>query len=217
MKIKKFNINKIGNDYAVGDIHGCFTMLEEKLIEIGFDESKDRLFSVGDLVDRGAESIEAMNWLAKSFFHSVLGNHEQMAISYVDGEAPREWYESNGGSWFIELPKDRQEEIANEFRMLPLAIEVKTETQKIGIIHAECPSGSWVGFKEAMKTSKSENYKEIAIWSRTKIQYNDDSEVEGIDVLIVGHTPLEKPMQLGNVLYIDTGAVFGRALTMVKL
>ena len=52
----RFAQNTVGRDFAVGDIHGCFTELQRGLEAIGFDPSTDRLFSVGDLVDRGPES-----------------------------------------------------------------------------------------------------------------------------------------------------------------
>jgi serine/threonine protein phosphatase 1 len=67
--IKKFSRNETGRDLIVGDIHGCFTKLKDKLNEIGFDETKDRLFSTGDLVDRGPESLDVVKWLTKPWFH----------------------------------------------------------------------------------------------------------------------------------------------------
>jgi len=53
----RFACNAVGRDFAVGDIHGCFSHLRRSLEAIGFDASVDRLFSVGDLIDRGPESI----------------------------------------------------------------------------------------------------------------------------------------------------------------
>src|ERR1700694_5103865 len=103
MKIQHFTENKAGKDYCVGDIHGCFTLLQKKLDEIGFNETKDRLFSVGDLVDRGPESKECLDWLSKPWFHAVRGNHEQMAIDYFNRCGDRYMYEYNGGSWFTHL------------------------------------------------------------------------------------------------------------------
>ena len=52
----RFAQNIAGRDFAVGDIHGCFTELQRGLDAIGFNPNTDRLFSVGDLVDRGPES-----------------------------------------------------------------------------------------------------------------------------------------------------------------
>lgn len=53
---KIFEINEVGKDFIVGDIHGCLDQLKFQLSVTGFDKSKDRLFSVGDLIDRGPDS-----------------------------------------------------------------------------------------------------------------------------------------------------------------
>ena len=63
--------NEQGRDFAVGDVHGCFTRLQDSLGRMGFDASRDRLFSVGDLVDRGPESEAALEWLAQPWFFAV--------------------------------------------------------------------------------------------------------------------------------------------------
>jgi serine/threonine protein phosphatase 1 len=60
----------------VGDIHGHFQRLQQCLEAVGFDPAVDRLFSVGDLVDRGPHSEAALDWLAQPWFHAVQGNHE---------------------------------------------------------------------------------------------------------------------------------------------
>lgn len=60
-RVKRFAANTAGRDIAVGDIHGHLTRLVHALAEIKFDESVDRLFSVGDLVDRGPECEDVIN------------------------------------------------------------------------------------------------------------------------------------------------------------
>ncbi|MBP5144082.1 metallophosphoesterase, partial [Pseudomonas chlororaphis] len=72
-KIQRFEINTAGRDFAVGDIHGHFTKLQAALDAVQFDPTVDRLFSVGDLVDRGPESADVDTWLAKPWFHAVRG------------------------------------------------------------------------------------------------------------------------------------------------
>ena len=52
--------NRAGRDFVIGDLHGCLDALRFLLREIEFDPSRDRLFSVGDLVDRGSQSEEAL-------------------------------------------------------------------------------------------------------------------------------------------------------------
>ena len=49
-----------GRDLVVGDVHGCFRTLDGALCELRFDTDSDRLFGVGDLVDRGPHSAEAL-------------------------------------------------------------------------------------------------------------------------------------------------------------
>ena len=63
-KLQRFELNTAGRDFGVGDIHGYFTKLQAALDAIGFNPAVDRLFSVGDLVDRGPESAEVDTWLA---------------------------------------------------------------------------------------------------------------------------------------------------------
>lgn len=84
--VQRFERNTTGRDLIVGDIHGCFTKLQAALDAVGFDRTVDRLFSVGDLVDRGPESDQVLNWLGQPWFHAVMGNHEQMAVMYHAGE-----------------------------------------------------------------------------------------------------------------------------------
>ncbi|MGB0713157.1 MAG: metallophosphoesterase, partial [Gammaproteobacteria bacterium] len=48
--------NEVGRDLIVGDIHGEFIALKDRLDELEFVPGRDRLFSVGDLIDRGPNS-----------------------------------------------------------------------------------------------------------------------------------------------------------------
>ncbi len=64
--------------YLIGDIQGCYDPLQRLLEKINFDPSADRLWSCGDLVNRGGKSLEVLR-LLKSIEQSVsvtLGNHD---------------------------------------------------------------------------------------------------------------------------------------------
>ena len=64
-----------GRDWVVGDVHGCFRTLRDALLAIDFDDGRDRLFSVGDLIDRGPNSIKAVDWLESGRLSAVvMGN-----------------------------------------------------------------------------------------------------------------------------------------------
>ena len=201
--VQRFEQNTAGRDFAVGDIHGHFSKLQAALDLVGFDPAVDRLFSVGDLVDRGPESVEALRWLALPWFHAVRGNHEDIAVRHVKiGKVDTGNYVTNGGAWFLGLDRDRQLEFATVFEALPLAMEVVTEAGRVGLLHADCPVSDWSHLEA--KLGKHRSARERAMWSRARIESDDASGVKGVFAVMVGHTPVRDPVVLGNVFHIDT-------------
>lgn len=212
---KRFAQNDAGRDFIVGDIHGCFSRLQLRLDAIGFDPSRDRLFSVGDLVDRGPESGQAFDWLAKPWFHAVRGNHEQMAIDHVAGFSDNRTYIGNGGGWFLAMTRPEQQLFADAFTALPIAITLETATGPVGIVHADCPAEQWDVLLAALHTETAEQVGMCCMWSRDRITQGFTEEVQGVRAVVVGHTPVQNWTSLGNVIYIDTGAVFGHDFTIL--
>lgn len=225
MMLKHFELNREGRDIAVGDIHGCFSRLQAELVRVGFDPSKDRLFSVGDLVDRGPESEAVLQWLDKPWFHAVMGNHDDMALRWPRGNMQGDIYRRNGGGWNMDQPREAQEAISAGMLRLPVAIEVETVGGLVGIVHADCPYDDWPSFVAALNGARggreAEHCADMAMWSRGRMEAHTigfpTSAVDGVRAVVVGHTPLQEPMVLGNVHHIDTGAVFGRKFTLIDL
>lgn len=222
MLVQHFNQNLIGTDYIVGDIHGCYTLLYQKLKEIGFNKVFDRLFCTGDLVDRGEESIKCLDILAEPWFYTVLGNHDQMAYDWVYlkddiyAMSPS-LYERNGGAWFMALEKETQTIIADKFAELPILIEIETASGLVGIVHADCPFNDWESLKQEV-LAKNGRVILQCLWNRDRIKTKDKSVIKGVSKVYHGHTVLEIDGKLGNRHYIDTGAVFpGGYFTILKL
>ena len=73
--------------YAIGDLQGCFTELEQLLKRINFDPSHDQLWFVGDLVNRGPQSLEAIQFVRQlgDSAKCVLGNHDIHLIACYVG------------------------------------------------------------------------------------------------------------------------------------
>ena len=194
--------NLSGRDFAVGDIHGSFSRLETRMSEADFDMKRDRLFSVGDLVDRGPESDQALHWMAQPWFHAVRGNHEDYAIRHAStGRVDLANYRRNGGGWFIDLPPERQQEFAAAFVDLPFVMQVQTRRGPVGILHADCPVDDWFDLPIALASRRR---RDQILWSRARIETGDTRRVRGVRAVIVGHTPVAEAQVLGNVVHIDT-------------
>ena len=219
---QRFERNNTGRDFVVGDIHGCFDRLRTALRRVNFNESRDRLFSVGDLVDRGPSSHEAIDWLDYPWFNAVRGNHEQMAIDADLGQVDANLHVINGGLWFYGLSEQERNRTGQRFSELPYAIEVETADGTFGLVHAEVPGDDWAFFRSALVAADNgipanwDHFERFALWGRDVIRGRSDFDgVANIDRVYVGHTPVNDWQIVENVHYIDTGAVFGRVMTVI--
>ena len=207
--IQKFSINTHGRDFIVGDIHGCFDELNTALNSLGFAPATDRLFAVGDLVDRGPGSHKVLSWLTRPWFHSCLGNHEEMILTTdPDSKEGQSWFHNYGGDWWPKEAENSRTEIRAALADLPLAIELETVHGTVGIVHADIPKGmSWSGFTRLLAMGDVDTRK-TALWGRSRIKRLINSPVKGIERVVCGHslTPNHKIINKANVWFIETGA-----------
>jgi bis(5'-nucleosyl)-tetraphosphatase (symmetrical) len=77
--------------YAIGDIQGCFASFEALLERCAFDPAQDRLWLVGDLVNRGPRSLETLRFVRDlgTAAITVLGNHDLYLLMLAEGFGKR--------------------------------------------------------------------------------------------------------------------------------
>lgn len=220
--------NRLGRDFVVGDLHGHRSLLEQELGQLGFDPQRDRLLSVGDLIDRGPESLATLALVEEPWFHAVLGNHELMLLNYLDYYSSRvhsrKAYPSGAGEWIADaLSKNRKRvaRLADRLAALPLAIHVPGDAA-FNVMHADLdPIGSrqenlfseesvCVHAADALTCSRS-NIAEAQRYELFGLRYAQHSvrisevPLGELPVTYVGHSPLRHVTVHNSYVYIDQG------------
>jgi len=228
-------LNPHGRDLVVGDIHGAYEKLRMQLLGIGFKSHVDRLLSVGDLIDRNPDSYQALNWLEQSYFWAVRGNHENMYLNWRyqgDEEYAKEYLNDiNGGSWVQSHPEHFHQSLTESIEELPYLMSVpflvQGETKWALLVHADFPS-SWLIDNEPQVLSRDwlcqpqhellfedPDFIDFITWNRKRLLEGrkpgvDLSQamfdnIEGYDLVIVGHSTVNTPLRMGHFIYWDAG------------
>lgn len=165
--LKSFEANFKGRDFVIGDLHGSFSVFLNLLDNLQFDHEVDRMFSVGDLVDRGPDNIECLRLIYEPWFHCTKSNHNQLVIDaflkddpalkdYVSSMANTRLWQQCGGLWALPQTENHYEalkhgekydartleliELAYKLNSDPFIITVELRSKKkVHIIHAEFP------------------------------------------------------------------------------
>ena len=227
-KVKYLEIDEDVNVFVVGDIHGAYSLLMEKLKEIKFNFNSDLLIAVGDLVDRGSENEKCIGLLNEHWFTSIKGNHEDFCYKGMMDDHIKFYHRmrNNGGEWFYSLPEDLMEHIGRRLNQLPILLEVKYKDKKFGFVHADVPVEDWELLKEMVinddtQIDSERSVIDACLWSRRIVEM-DSVTIAQVDNVFLGHTVLPEIKQVGNCTFLDTGGVFkkndnGYDLSIVNL
>ena len=201
--------NAAGRDFVAGDIHGCFRTLERALEVLSFNASRDRLFGVGDLVERGPHSAEALEWIEHRFTAVTRGNHEDAALGWLEDRLEGSTEPPFG--WLSSIAATAYSRWRDAFRDLPLALTIETPHGPVGVVHAESPHRSW---PEATRLLERGRELDVALLGlpvpEDRRRRYRSRPVEGVRALVHGHEPVDAVQCTANRWNVDTGAGIAR-------
>lgn len=119
--------------WLVGDIQGCARELEDLMRAIRFDPSRDELWCLGDLINRGPDSLETVRLWRKTGGRGIIGNHEVAALLAYSGARPKPLPDLKG---LLEAPD--APELMTDLRALPAMVHLPSagDGPDVYIVHA---------------------------------------------------------------------------------
>jgi polynucleotide kinase-phosphatase len=233
---KLFNDRKdlTGPFDIIGDVHGCRAELEQLLETLGWQLIRDRtgravnathpqgrtVVFVGDLVDRGPDSPGVlrlvMGMVAAQTALCVSGNHEQKLLRKLRG---RNVTISHGLAETLAQLEDEPPEFTTDVADFidSLISHYVLDGGRLVVAHA--------GLKEAYHGRASGRVRSFALYGDTTgetdeyglpVRYPWANEYRGRATVVYGHTPTPTAEWVNNTICLDTGCVFGGALTALR-
>jgi protein phosphatase len=229
--------NETGPFDIIGDLHGCADELRTLLAQTGWERFSvpaeepwgeecwrhvlgRRAIFVGDLVDRGPHALDTVrivrNMVTAGTAFCVAGNHDVKFLRWLKGKQ-------------VQITHGLANSIA-DVETLPPGDRAKIAAFLDGLVsHYVLDGGRLVvahaGLREEMHGRSSGAVREFCLYGETTgetdefglpVRYNWASEYRGKATVVYGHTPVPAPEWLNNTVNIDTGAVFGGKLTMLR-
>ena len=226
MIYKHIEVKENKRCFLVTDIHGEYDFLISSLKQVGYDETKDILISLGDLIDRGTNSLKCLQMFLfdkTGLKHSLIGNHCKML---VDKDFDLHLY--NVGSWILsDLPnyEDRYwlgDYIQEKFNYV---MSVKLGESYFGLTHA-CVPIEFERFNDfVMHLQQSWPNKGLTfetVWQREFIEYKDnkfysEAFIEDCDYVFHGHNIVPEVTTVANRVHFDLGAAYKGRMCIIEL
>jgi bis(5'-nucleosyl)-tetraphosphatase (symmetrical) len=252
--------------YAIGDIQGCCAELEKLLTQIPFNPAADRLWFVGDLVNRGPNSLDVLR-LVKALGDAaiiVLGNHDLHLLAVAAGIA--KMHRSDTLQEILSAP-DRDELLAwlraqrliyreNKFVLLHAGLLPNwtiTQAQELASeVEKELHGHRYVNFLQHLYGNQPSSWRDDLLgWDRLRVitnaltrmrictaagemEFKFNAELPNIPagyypwfdvpgranadaIIICGHWSALGLKIAPNVIALDTGCLWGGALTAIRL
>lgn len=219
---------------VIGDVHGCAAELDRILLHLGYRRSSSRspflhpagrlAVFVGDLVDRGPAVLDAaqrvMDMVESGTGLCVAGNHDDDLARTLqgDGPAPGPGTERSMRQIAAAPPAARRAFTHRFIRFVgSLPSHLMLDGGRLAVTHAAMRA-DYLGRDSdtvrqfALRGPRSGVIDRYGLAARV----NWATTYDGATFVVCGHTPVRRPERIGNTLNIDTGCVFGGALSALR-
>ncbi len=218
----------------VGDVHGCMDELRELLGKLGYEPDAEglpahpqgrRLIFVGDLVDRGPDSVGVVELVRRVVSSGrgfcVAGNHDEKLLKKLRGKDVRIAHGLAETLAQIEaLPPEERPLFRSRAAAFidGLVSHYVLDGGKLVVAHA--------GLKAEYQGRSSARVRSFALFGDTTGEVDSfglpvrhrwaHQDYRGKALVVFGHTPVPEPDRLNNTINIDTGCCFGGVLTALR-
>lgn len=214
--------------YVMSDIHGYYNSFIKMLEKINFN-NEDKLYVIGDLIDRGPSSLKIIEYCRRHDNIEVLkGNHEYMLeMANKDRGLRKCWLRSGGDITLDELEESYKDDSEYEKSLnewvenLPLFESVKVNGNEFFLTHAGISKDLFNTYRKKFKLGKWHKIDLLDLfeWAVNYLDYDENNILwsKGIfgskftftrDYLVIGHTPTKskKIEKINKVYNIDCGS-----------
>ena len=161
--------------YAIGDIQGCFDSFQSLLDLIRFDPARDRLWLVGDLVNRGSHSLETLRFVKGlgEAAVTVLGNHDLHLVMLAEGHSKKQRDDTLDA---VLAAPDRDELLAWLRRQPLMHLENGYALVHAGLLPQWTAAQARALAREVEAALQAENYREFLanMWGSEPPAWRDD-------------------------------------------
>jgi diadenosine tetraphosphatase ApaH/serine/threonine PP2A family protein phosphatase len=188
---------------VVGDIHGCYDELVSLLQKIRFS-AEDRVIAVGDLVVKGPQNRQVLDlFRTDPRFSSVIGNHDRALLRYWSGESTTLKAAQKRAAKEFE---DNAQPYLEYLRALPFMIDLGRHLVVHAGVRPDVPLSE-------QTPSDLTTLRTLGDDPTSKIGTPWYEVYQGDQIVLFGHWPDAKPKIARRAIGLDTGCVYGNALT----
>lgn len=219
---------------VIGDIHGCYEEMMELFEKLGYTmengvpvhpEGRFPVF-VGDLTDRGPQSIEVIKIVYRMVIELELalyvpGNHCDKLYRFFKGNPVKHKHGlETTVAEYEALSDEEQENVKNQFIELFEASPLHLQIPEVNAVIAHA------GIREDLIGQTSKKARTFVLYGDITGEFHENGmpvrkdwarEYTGEKWIVYGHTPVRNPRFKNQTVNIDTGCVFGGALSAFRL